>query len=80
MMTSFVVLVGSLALAALPEPCQQMKSACVAAGFTTGAGKVKGKRLYKDCMQPLMDGRTVSGVAIDPLVVEACKARGRTGK
>jgi hypothetical protein len=92
MMGSVIALMGSMGLADpapsgsgsrhsdLRESCRQIEAACIDAGFAIGVATPKGKRLYKDCMLPVMDGKTVRGVTIDPLVVEACRARGRTGK
>jgi hypothetical protein len=59
------------------EPCQQITTACVDAGYKVGMATPKGKRLVKDCVHPLMDGKTVRGVTLDPQAVETCRARGR---
>lgn len=56
------------------HPCQQIKSACESAGFVKGDHKEK-KGLYKDCMQPVLQGQSVAGVNVGADVVAACKAK-----
>lgn len=56
------------------HPCHKIKAACEAAGFIKGHHKEK-KGLYKDCMQPIMQGQTVAGVTVAPADLEACKAK-----
>ncbi len=63
-----------------PGPCEQIVKACEQAGFVKGEYK-KGYGLYSDCIDPIMQGKTtVPGAtkplpAVDPKVVEACKAK-----
>lgn len=58
-------------------PCAQVWKACESAGFVKGKSAPSGKNLYKDCMKPVMDGKTVEGVTVDASTVQACqKAKG----
>jgi hypothetical protein len=94
MIGSIVSLVGSYGLAdttppvpstgtakpVVKESCQQIDHACANAGFEIGPTTPRGKRLYKDCVQPIIDGKTVSGVTLDPAVIADCQARGANPK
>ena len=59
-------------------PCAQIVTACQAAGFVKGEYKV-GKGLWRDCVDPIVQGKQVNSAiplpAIDPAVVTACKAK-----
>jgi hypothetical protein len=59
---------------AADHPCQQIKTACSAAGFVKGGHKEQ-KGLYRDCVKPIRAGQTVAGVTLDPSVVQACNAK-----
>ena len=60
--------------------CEQIKSACVNAGFVPG-GASTGNGLLRDCVDPILRGRAGSRKAskpvpqIDPQVVAACQAQ-----
>jgi len=60
-------------------PCQQLRSACQAAGFAPGAAK-DGTGILLDCVRPIMQGTAQRPKATKPLpqvdagVVAACKA------
>jgi hypothetical protein len=76
-----IVLVGALSLGTpsfaeepLPKPCQTIATACEAAGFHRGGHK-EGKGLWKDCVAPILDGRTIPGVTVAPDDVKACQAK-----
>lgn len=60
------------------NPCHQIEQACKSAGFVYGNAK-DGKGLMRDCVNPIMQSKTVAGGAqlpnIDPGVVSACKAK-----
>jgi len=58
----------------LPKPCQTIATACEAAGFHRGGHK-EGKGLWKDCVAPILDGRTVAGVSVAADDVKACQAK-----
>ena len=57
------------------HPCKEIKAACETAGFTKGGHKDGNKGLWKDCIQPLKEGKTVAGVNVTPEQVAACKAK-----
>lgn len=63
-----------------PGPCQQIEKACLDAGFIKGDWK-KGDGLWRDCVDPIMQGKTtVPGAtkalpSVDAGVVAACKAK-----
>jgi hypothetical protein len=63
-----------------PGPCQQIAAACKNAGFIPGDWK-KGDGLWRDCVDPIVQGvTTVHGATkplptVDPSVVSACKAK-----
>ena len=57
-------------------PCKQIVQACEAGGYTKGGHKNQnGKGLWKDCVRPLKEGKTVANVNVDPTVVQACVAK-----
>jgi hypothetical protein len=60
-------------VAAAEDPCSKIEDACKAAGFAKGEHS-KGKGLGADCMQPIIGGKTVPGVTVDPAVAQACGA------
>jgi hypothetical protein len=79
----FVVFAGTRALAEgttppspqnLVHPCKQIKAACLAAGYVQGGHKM-GKGLWKDCIEPIMAGKTVANVNVSAADVQACQAR-----
>jgi hypothetical protein len=59
-------------------PCEQIKQACTQAGFILGDAKIN-KGLHRDCINPIMQGKSVAGApnlpTIDPTVVAACHAK-----
>ena len=63
-----------------PGPCKQIAQICQNAGFIKGDWK-KGDGLWKDCVDPIMQGQTnVPGATkalptVDPNLVTACKAK-----
>jgi hypothetical protein len=63
-----------------PGPCKQIAEACKTAGFVKGDWK-KGDGLWRDCVDPIMQGQTtVAGATkslptVDASVVAACKAK-----
>ena len=86
----FVLVFAAAALAAnsapqgnqgkAPGPCQQIAQACQNAGFIKGDWK-KGDGLWRDCVDPIVQGvTTVPGAtkplpSVDPAIVAACKAK-----
>jgi hypothetical protein len=59
-------------------PCEQIKNACLSAGFIPKDYK-QGKGLWRDCVDPIMQAKTVNSSiplpAVNPRVVSACKAK-----
>ena len=62
------------------NPCEQIKTACLNAGFVAGGGAA-GNGLRRDCIEPILQGRTHSRKsmnpvpAVDPGTVAACNAQ-----
>jgi hypothetical protein len=63
-----------------PGPCKQIADACKSAGFIPGDWK-KGDGLWKDCVDPIMQGQASAPGAtkplptVDPNLVAQCKAK-----
>jgi hypothetical protein len=81
MIGALVLLLGNLAVAEgggndepLPKPCQTIANACQAAGYRHGGHK-EGKGLWKDCVAPILDGKTIPGVTASPDDIKACQAK-----
>ena len=53
------------------KQCQIVAKACTDAGFIKGGAR--GKTFWRDCMKPLVLGKTVAGVTADPLDIKACR-------
>ena len=64
----------------LPRPCAALRTVCVQAGFVPQGARA-GEGLVVDCIRPLMQGipqprrATKPLPAVDPQVVEACRAQ-----
>ena len=56
------------------KPCKAIVKACKEAGYERHGSH--DKNFWKDCMKPLILGKTVSGVSVDDKDIKAC----RTGK
>ena len=52
--------------------CATIAKSCQDAGYT-GHG-TEAKQFWKDCMKPLVMGKTVDGVTVDPKDASACRA------
>ena len=52
--------------------CSTIADACLAAGFVKTESATKG--IWRDCMRPVILGKTVSAVSIDASVVKSCRA------
>ena len=63
-----------------PGPCKEIANACRNAGFIKGDWK-KGDGLWRDCVDPIMQGKTTAPGATKPLpavdagLVSSCKAK-----
>ena len=53
------------------KACVTVVKACLDAGYTRDGAE--GKQFWKDCMKPVMLGKTVSGVTVDAKDVKACR-------
>jgi len=53
------------------KPCINIVKSCLNGGYTEQASE--GKQFWKDCMEPLILGKTVSGVTVDANDVKACR-------
>ena len=65
---------SSVSFADATHPCKNLEAACKAAGFYKG-GTASHKGLFKDCIQPLTQGNTVSGVTASSDDIASCKAK-----
>ncbi|OAI48024.1 hypothetical protein AYO45_05355 [Gammaproteobacteria bacterium SCGC AG-212-F23] len=55
------------------KPCGVIAKACLAAGYART--EEKSKKFWKDCMKPVILGKTVQGVTVDAATVKACQAK-----
>ena len=53
--------------------CRRIEDACKGAGFAKGK-HTDGKGLSLDCVKPIVNGQTVSGVTVDAATVKDCRA------
>ena len=53
------------------KPCAMIADACLKAGYTRG--DAQDKKFWLDCMKPVIFGKTVAGVTVDPATVKACR-------
>lgn len=56
------------------SPCDHVKQACLNSGFTEKSTK-SGKRLWVDCVKPIMQKSNAVLPRVDPSIVAACKAK-----
>lgn len=62
------------------HPCHKIRTACEGAGFVRGGHKKDGKGLWKDCVQPVMNGTSIAGVTVDSKDIQACKEKRESRK
>lgn len=55
------------------RPCLAIEKACQSAGSIKG--DKSGKALFLHCVKPILAGKTVTGVTVDPSVVQACQQK-----
>lgn len=87
-MKKFTVLFMSLFLfftvsgleAAEEGPCAVIAEACRAAGFKLGQAASPGKALLRNCIAPILQGKPVENVAVDPKDIEDCRAKRKNGE
>ena len=80
--TALIVAFSTLSLADnfAPGPCKKIAAACKTAGFIDGDWK-KGDGLWRDCVDPIIQGQTSVPGATKPLptvdgqIVALCKAK-----
>jgi hypothetical protein len=53
------------------KPCGTIVKSCKDAGYTHHGDKEK--KFWKGCMQPLLLGKTVSGISVDEKDVKTCR-------
>ena len=59
---------------AVQHPCKKIEVACQSAGYLKRHHK-DGKGFWKDCMQPILAGQTVTGVTVDAADIQSCQER-----
>ncbi len=74
--TTTTTTTGTMAPTTEDSPCQKIEMACKDGGFLIGEDK-SGKGLVKDCMEPIMAGKTVEGVKVEAADVTACQEKGK---
>ncbi len=52
--------------------CMKIASACEEAGYRLSK-HMPGKKIWKDCVTPILKGKTISGVTVNASDVKACK-------
>lgn len=54
------------------KSCAPIVKSCLDAGYTHNGDKAK--QFWKDCMKPILLGKTVSGVVVEDKDVKACRS------
>lgn len=54
------------------KPCATVVKSCLDAGYTRSNNEPN-KKFWQDCMKPLLLGKTVEGVTLDPAVAKDCR-------
>lgn len=77
--SSFLLSTTGSAIAANETPavkpplyCANIEKACTAAGFRKFGHRID-NGLWKACMEPILNGKTVENVTIDPADVKGCQ-------
>ena len=52
--------------------CTNIENACIAGGHKR-VGHNADNGMWKSCMEPILAGKTVSGVSVDPVDVKGCQ-------
>jgi hypothetical protein len=65
---------STVSFADTAHPCKNLETACKAAGFYKG-GNGSGKGLYKDCIEPVAEGKTIEGINVAKEDIDSCKAK-----
>ncbi len=53
------------------KACRAVVDACKKAGYERGEGA--NKKFWNDCMKPVLMGKTVKGVMVDPAMGKQCR-------
>jgi len=64
----------SVSFADEAHPCKNIETACKAAGYYKG-GSESGKGLYKDCIEPIANGKTIASIQVSKEDIENCKTK-----
>lgn len=77
----FMALVGILTTSSYAETskkmsCMKIEEACRQAGYSRGHSK-EHKNIQKDCMKPILGGKTVEGVTVEQTDIDNCKLRAK---
>jgi hypothetical protein len=71
----FLVFIASCGLPTFADSsgaCKKLADACRAANFKPRSHETK-KDLFQDCIEPLMEQKSVPGVTPDKKIIDACK-------
>jgi hypothetical protein len=79
MLSSAAFAEGGKPKAPLPKACQSVMTVCEAAGYRHGGHK-EHKGLWKDCVAPILDGKSIAGVSPNADDVKACAANRPTDR
>ena len=74
LMISFILMMSAFTLSAdevKKTPCKNIEKACLDAGFLKNGHKDK-KGLHVDCMKPILQGKTISGVNVSSEDIKQC--------
>lgn len=55
------------------RPCLNIATSCESAGYRLS--KVPGKNIWKDCVKPILAGKSISGVTASTDDINACKMK-----
>tara|TARA_R110000868_G_scaffold48766_1_gene157900 strand:- start:1124 stop:1426 length:303 start_codon:yes stop_codon:yes gene_type:complete len=53
--------------------CDKIAEICLSSGYVKHDSANKG--IWKDCMKPVLLGKTVESVTLDPAIVKACRSQ-----
>lgn len=54
------------------NPCMKIAVACESAGYRLN-DNMPGKNIWRDCVKPVIAGKTIAGVTVDPTDIQTCK-------
>lgn len=56
------------------HPCLILREQCERAGYFVGGGK-EGRGLWKDCVEPILFGNSITNVEVEPEHIRGCLAK-----